>query len=98
VKTKQVGVYTGGKDYREQEGKDRESGEAELKHRSDDFYPYRQMYEDVSRYEDEEAVLVATPPATKTMLGVRHQDHAGRQAPRPVGKRCRAAKTPLRAT
>jgi len=36
-----------------------------MKDRSDDSDSYRQAYEDLSGYEDEDEALVAAPPATK---------------------------------
>jgi len=52
---------------RERKGKGRakDSGDIVMKDGSDNSDCYREMYEDLSGYEDEDEALVAAPPATK---------------------------------
>ena len=52
---------------RERKGKGRakDSGDTVMKDGSDNSDSYREMYEDLSGYEDEDEALVAAPPATK---------------------------------
>jgi len=78
---------------RERKGKGRakDSEDTVMKDGSDNSDSYREMYEDLSGYEDEDEALVAAPPATKNQA-------APRSAARPAGKRSRPAKTPPRST
>jgi len=56
-----------------------------MKDGSENSDSYREMYEDLSRFDEDEA-LVAAPPATKKQA-------APRSAARPAGKRSRPVKT-----
>ena len=73
---------------RKGEGRGKDSEDTEMKDRSDNSDSYREMYEDLSGYEDEgEALVAASPAANKKQA-------APRSAAKPVGKRSRPAKTP----
>ena len=76
---------------RERKGKGRakDSEDTVMKDGSNNSDTDQQMYEDLSRYEDENEALVAAPLATKKQA-------APRSAARPAGKRSRPAKTPPR--
>ena len=70
-------------------GRAKDSGGTVMKDGSDNSDCYREMYEDLSGYEDEDEALVAAPPATRKQA-------APRSAAKPAGKRSRPAKTPPR--
>jgi len=74
---------------RERKGKGRakDSEDTVMKDGSNISDSFREMYEDLSGYEDEDEALVAAPPATKKQA-------APRSAAKPAGKRSRPAKTP----
>jgi len=78
---------------RESKGKGRakDSEDTVMKDGPDNSDGYREMYEDLSGYEDEDETLVAAPPATKKnrLLHVRQQDRLGSDPDQP--------KHPLRA-
>jgi len=77
---------------RERKGKERakDSEDTVMKDGSNKSDTDREMYEDLSGYEDENEALVAAPLATKK------KQAAPRSAARPAGKRSRPAKTPPR--
>jgi len=76
---------------RKRKGKERakDSVDTVMKDGSNNSEIDREMFEDLSGYEDEDEALVAAPPATKKQA-------APRSAARPAGKRSRPAKTPPR--
>jgi len=76
---------------RERKGKGRakDSEDTVMKDGSNNSDSIREMYEDLSGYEDEDEALVAAPPATKKQA-------APRSAAKPAGKRSQPAKTPPR--
>jgi len=76
---------------RERKGKGRakDSENTVMKDGSPNSDSFREMYEDLSGYEDEDEALVAAPPATKKQA-------APRSAAKPAGKRSQPAKTPPR--
>jgi len=75
---------------RKGEGRAKDSEDTEMKDRSDNSDSYREMYKDLSRYEDEGEALVVALPATNK------KQAASRSAAKPAGKRSRPAKTPPR--
>jgi len=75
---------------RKGEGSAKDSEDTEMKDRSYNSDSYREMYEDLSGYEDEDVALVSAPPATNKKQAALHS------AAKPAGKRSRPAKTPPR--
>jgi len=73
-------------------GRAKDSEDTVMKYGSDNSDTYREMYEDLSGYEDEDEALVAAPLATTK------KQAAPRSAAKPAGKRSRPAKTPHRST
>jgi len=62
----------------------KDSEDTVMKDGSNNSDSYRELYEDLSGYEDEDEVLVAAPPATKNrLLHVRQQDRLGSDPDQP---------------
>jgi len=66
-------------------GRAKNTEDTVMKDGSENSDSYREMYGDLSGYEDEDEALVAAPPATKKQA-------APRSAAKPAGKRSRPAK------
>jgi len=74
------------KELEKRKGRAKVSEDMVMKDGSNNSDTFREMYEDLSGYEDEDEAVVAAPPATKKQAALR-------SAAKPAGKRSQPAKT-----